>query len=74
VWHPFWSLLTPDEKAAYLEYWKAPQDWREALDLFEWEPFDMEQDAKESEAYLAQWRSNQPKLSWWRRLLRRGGE
>jgi hypothetical protein len=71
VWQPFWTSLNADAKAAYLEYWNASQEWRKALDLFEWEPVDMEEDARESEEYLAKVRSLRPKPSWWRRILGR---
>lgn len=71
VWNPFWSALDADSKAAYLVHWNASQEWRDALDLFEWEPFNIEEDARESEEYLAKMRALRPKPSWWRRILGR---
>lgn len=70
VWQPFWSELSRQDKDAYLDHWKAPDDWRKALDLFEWEPFDMEQDARESEAYLAKFREQHPPRPWWKRWFK----
>lgn len=71
VWQPFWISLDADAKAAYLAHWNASQEWRDALALFEWEPFDIDEDAKESEEYLAKVRELRPKPSWWRRILGR---
>lgn len=72
VWNPFWSPLSKEDKAAYLDQWQAPDEWRKALDLFEWEPFDMEEDARESAEWLAKWRAQQPKPTWWQRIFKRG--
>ena len=62
-WRPFWSGLSDDSKAQYLEHWHASPEWREALAFFfdSAETLDVEADARESEAYLAQWRAEKKK-------------
>jgi hypothetical protein len=71
---PFWSALAPAERAAYLTYWRAPDEWRAHLAFLD----DMaaqatEDDARDSEAVLAQWRAEQAAGAaprpWWKRLF-----
>lgn len=73
-WRPFWASLSPQERQAYLDHWQATAEWRDALEFFFTEPedFDREEDARESEAYLQQLRSdNPPKKTLWQRLTGR---
>jgi len=62
-WRPFWSSLSPDQQRDYLDRWHATTEWREAVAFyFNSDPaFDIEQDGRESEAYLAAWRKNRKK-------------
>jgi len=75
VWRPFWSSLSAQERTEYFDHWAATAEWREAMTIFDLDPdLDLEADARESEAYLTEWRrqkSAQPSGSIWRRLLRR---
>ena len=48
-WLPFWSALTADEKAAYLDRWQAPSAWREAISArYDQQGFDIAADAADS--------------------------
>lgn len=45
VWLPYWRMLPEDEKAAYLDKFQAPQDWRETIaERYEWEGIDEDGD------------------------------
>ncbi|WP_230626702.1 hypothetical protein, partial [Ralstonia solanacearum] len=75
VWRPYWASLTAIQRASYLDAWQASPEWREAI-TFVFEAFsdlDIEQDAKESEEYLRDYRKRQQekKCSLLRRLFRR---
>jgi hypothetical protein len=72
IWAPYWTTLNGVERNGYYDFWQASKQWREANDFI----FDsaahtnMEQDAKESERYLSQWRQNHaPKRSWLKKIF-----
>lgn len=72
IWKPYWITLSPLERNDYYDFWRAPNEWREANDfLFEnANQIDMDQDADESERFLAEWRAkNTPKPSWLKKLF-----
>lgn len=72
VWRPFWSALSAAEKTEYFDHWAATPAWREAMSLFDIDPdLDLEADARESEAYLAEHRRTADQRPLWKRLLRR---
>jgi len=53
-WRPFWTSLTSTQRSRYLDDWQASSEWRAAI-AFVFESFseqDIDQDAKESQAYL----------------------
>lgn len=56
VWRPFWAGLSTGQRAIYLDHWQATRDWRDALRLVFEVPadFDVEADAAESQAWLAE--------------------
>lgn len=56
-WLPFWSALTPDEKAAHLDRWDASPDWREAISMrYDQLGFDIAEDAADSARWAEQHR------------------
>lgn len=67
-WLPFWSGLDDAAKDAYLERWNTPQEWRTEISRrYDQRDFDVVEDARESEAWLAanQEKSPQkPKRRW----------
>ncbi len=72
IWKPYWTSLSPLEKNDYYDFWQATTEWREANDfLFESaNQIEMDQDADESEQFLAKWRAeNAPKPSWLKKLF-----
>jgi hypothetical protein len=67
VWRPFWSALSEAQRSAYLDRWNASPAWRAAMsDLDVDTDFDPEEDARESEAYLAEVRRHRDEA--WRKL------
>jgi hypothetical protein len=75
-WRPFWASLDREERTAYLDYWDASPEWREAVEFF-FEPdpnFDAESDAAESREYLASAREErrEPRRSLLGRIFKRG--
>ena len=71
-WLPFWQSLSAEAKATYLDRWQASPEWRSAIaEAYDLDVEDMEEDARESEAYLARWRQANPDEAvhrpWWRR-------
>lgn len=77
-WRPFWASLAGEQRAAYLDRWRASPAWREALAFhFRDDPsFDAAADVRESEAHLARHRARRTAEHasdpWWQRLWRRG--
>jgi hypothetical protein len=76
VWRPFWSSLSEAERSAYLDRWNASGAWRAAMSDFDVDcDFDPEEEARESEAYLADMRREQEeswrKLPLWKRWFMR---
>jgi hypothetical protein len=73
-WRPFWSSLSQEQRAEYLDHWHAPQDWRDAVRFFfeEQSKVDPAIDAAESDHYLEEFRrSRTSKRSLLDRLFRR---
>lgn len=59
-WTPFWNGLTREQREEYLGFWSASLDWREEIKfyfetLYE-EDLDLEEEARESEECLRQYR------------------
>lgn len=49
---PFWTGLSPAEKARYLDEWDASPAWRAAIsERYDHDGFDLEADAREAEAW-----------------------
>lgn len=45
IWLPFWQTLSEDEKAAYLDKYRATPDWRDNIaERYEWEGYDADGD------------------------------
>ncbi len=76
LWRPFWADLSVAQKTAYLEHWEASPAWVEAIGTtFDPETFDLEADARESEAHLKAFRDKsgtRAKLSILKRMF--GGQ
>ena len=76
AWRPFWSALTPPQRGEYLNRWNATAAWREAMSVFDMDTdYDAEEDARESEEYLAQVqreRATRQKPPLRKRLFKRG--
>ncbi len=74
VWRPFWGALDRREKSAYLEQWRASPEWIDAIkNAFDTpDDFDVDADARESEAHLRSLREAQRAVAqrpWWRRWI-----
>lgn len=75
-WGPFWSSLDAEQRALYLEHWRAAPAWRAAIAFHcDDDPnLDAEADVRESEELLAQQRQERAARAadapWWKRLLR----
>ncbi len=65
AWRPFWNPLSMAQREQYLDYWQAPEKWRENLHFVfpHTLEFNPEEDMKESEEYLRKWRESRPKRS-----------
>lgn len=60
-WLPFWNGLSLEEKAAYLDRWQVSEEWRrEIAECYDADPEELAAEARESEAYLAEWRKLNP--------------
>jgi hypothetical protein len=57
-WRPFWLSLSEAQRVQYLDHWKAPARWRDAINFFFEVPSDADAqaDAAESERYLEEFR------------------
>lgn len=74
TWLPYWTTLTLDEKADYLDRWNASQEWRYAIDLkYEWKGIDLEAEAREATKWREADVDDRPRRvrSLFDRLLRR---
>jgi hypothetical protein len=75
IWRPFWTSLSPTQRTAYLDHWHATPAWRDAMSIFDRDSdLDLEADACESEAYLAELRrrrATEARPPFWTRLLGR---
>lgn len=70
-WLPYWESLTPPEQAQYLDRWQVSEEWRHDIaECYGPQQFDAEEAARESEAYLAEWRKRQAKPSLKEKLAR----
>jgi hypothetical protein len=64
--------LSEAEQAAYLQHWRATEEWREAIQFFfESHEIDLAADAAESEENLAAFRHGPHRRSFLRRLFSR---
>lgn len=52
-WYPFWSSLTPAQKASYLDRWNASAEWRDAIAArYDADPIMLADEAREEAATL----------------------
>ncbi|WP_260597541.1 hypothetical protein [Sphingomonas endolithica] len=57
-WLPFWSGLDDVAKDSYLDRWNAPKEWREEIaERYDHPGFDVEEDSRDSAAWLARHRN-----------------
>ena len=63
VWAPFWSSLNEPQQAQYLDRWNTSDAWKLALENLNAlsANFDVALDARESEAYMREWKAAQAK-------------
>lgn len=69
-WQPFWQALDESQRVEYLSRWKASSEWRDAIRFHfdEIPDCDLEEDARESEEWLARYRATETKSirkHWW---------
>ena len=64
---PFWTGLSADEKADYLDRWNASAEWREVIaERYDHEGLDLEAEAREADAWRAAHLASQSHKPWWR--------
>lgn len=62
IWLPFWESLDSAARERYLDRWQVSEEWRQYIaECYGPWPFDLAAEARESEAYLAEWRKSKPK-------------
>ncbi|CAD5372741.1 conserved hypothetical protein [Rubrivivax sp. A210] len=75
VWRPFWASLSAEQRQRYLELHRASPEWIAAIEsvCHGGAALDLEEDARESEAHLREWRAGRgsARPSWFDRLFRR---
>lgn len=73
-WHPFWRGLGDTQRGDYLEHWQASTGWRDALSsVDELIHLDIDADAADAEAFLAQREAAKPRgRGWFARFFGRG--
>jgi hypothetical protein len=64
---PFWTRLSANGKADYLDHWNASPEWRAAIsERFEHDGLDLEAEAREADARQAAYLSAPDrKKAWW---------